>query len=267
MRFARLCLILGLLAPVSPGQAETITWLTTDPPYPEAKETMGSGQLAFLMGHLPGFSQRMLKVSSARAMHELQHGAGLCITDLLVTPERERTLAFAKRRMTLAGFRLMVRKDRLGALAPALNGKGDVDLTKLEEIPNLSGGYTNSRHFGPAIAGFIQRRGTNGLDGEVATFQLFNLMAAGRIDFAFVLPMDFYFYLPEDQRQDKVLLPVMGENPGAAAGIACSGDPAGRAVIAAIDTLLADDDRWAGYIESLRKWMSPEDFETLRQSR
>ncbi len=241
--------------------------MVSDPAYADAKETMGSGQLTFLTGHLPGFSHHIVKVSAARAVHELEHGSSVCTPDILVTPERERVLTFAKRRMDLPGFRMMIRKDRLGVLAPALNGKGDVDLVKLGEIPDLTGGYTNSRHFGPAIGEFIQAHGSTGLNGEVATFQLFNLMAAGRIDFAFVLPMDFYYYASEDQRAQTILLPVIGETPTITAAVACSGDTAGRALIHAIDALLADDARWADYIEPLRKWVSPEDFEVLRTGR
>ena len=266
MRFARVCLILACLAPVSPGRGEAVTWMVSDPAYADTKETMSSGQLAFLTGHLTGFSHHTVKVSASRAVHELQHGAGVCTTDVLVTPERERYLVFAKRRMELPGFRLMIRKDRLGALAPAVDGRGNVDLAKLQEIPNLSGDYTNARHYGPAISEFIQRRGSDGLDGEVATFQLFNLLAAGRIDFAFVMPMDFYFYLSEEQRQQTTLLPVVDETPATAVTVACSADPTGHAVIHAINTLLADDAHWADYIEPLRKWTSPEDFEAMRVS-
>ena len=266
MRFARVCLILAFLAPVSPGRAESVTWMVSDPTYADTKETMSSGQLAFLTGHLPDFSHHTVKVSASRAVHELQHGSAVCTTDVLVTPEREQYLVFARRRMELPGFRLMIREDRLGVLAPAINGSGNVDLAKLQEIPNLSGGYTNSRHYGHAISEFIQRRGSEGLDGEVATFQLFNLLAAGRIDFAFVMPMDFYFYLSEGQRRQTTLLPVMGETPVTAVTVACSADPIGRDVIHAIDMLLTNDAHWAEYIEPLRKWVAPEDFDALRTS-
>lgn len=264
VRLARFCLILGLLAPLSPGRGETINWLTSDPAYPGSKETMSSGQLAFLTTHLPHFSHHIEKVSAARAVHELQHGAGVCTTDIVVTPEREKFLVFASRHMGLPGFRLLIRKDRMGTLAPAINGRGDVDLAKMKDITGLVGGYTNSRHYGPAISDFIQQHGPEGLDGEVATFQIFNLLQAGRIDFAFVMPMDFYFYLPEEQRQDTVLLPVIGETPAIDVAVACSADPAGRALIRDIDSLLANEARWADYVEPLRKWTSPEDFEILR---
>lgn len=267
MRWARLYLILGLLAPMAPGRAEIITWMTSDPPYADAKETMGSAQLAYLTTHLSGFSHRVVKVSASRAVHELEHGPGVCTTDIVVTPERRKFLIFAKRQMPQPGFRLLVRKDRAAALAPAINGKGEVDLAKLGELPTLTGGYTNSRHYGPAISRFIDRYGAGRLSGEVATFQIINLLQNQRIDYAFVLPMDFYFYVDEAARGQTVLLPVAGETRKILVGIACSSDSAGRSVIRAIDALLGDDSHWADYVEALRKWNSPEDFEALRNAR
>jgi uncharacterized protein (TIGR02285 family) len=240
--------------------------MTSDPVYTDSKETMTSAQLAYLTTHLAGFSHRIVKVSSARAVHELEHGPGVCSTAILATPDREKILTFSKRRLPQPGFRLLVRKDRIAALAPAITGKGDIDLAKLQDIPSLLGGYTNSRRYGPAISDFIEHYDKGRLNGEVATFQVINLLEKQRIDFAFVLPMDFYFYVEEDDRGQNVLLPVVGETREIMVGIACTADPAGQAVMRAIDTLLADDAHWAEYVEPLRKWNSPEDFEALRAS-
>ncbi|HMA51497.1 MAG TPA: hypothetical protein VKP60_17180, partial [Magnetospirillaceae bacterium] len=80
--------------------------MTSDPAYADAKETMGSAQLAYLTTHLAGFSHHIVKVSSARAVHELEQGHGVCTTDIVVTPEREKILIFSKRRVPQPGFRL-----------------------------------------------------------------------------------------------------------------------------------------------------------------
>jgi len=263
VRLAFFGLIFGLLAPLSPGRSEVVTWISTDPVYAEAKETTGSGQLIYLTSHLPNFSHRVIKASDARAIHELKSGAGVCNTNMFVTPEREKLFTFAKRRMALPGFRLLARRGGLAALSPAVNAKGEVDLDKLERLPGLTGAYTHSRQYGPAISAYI-KRAPAGLNVEVANLQLFNLVETGRVDFAFVVPMDYYYFIPEQQRGAVVLLRVAGEAPVSHAAVACSNDALGRSVIQAIDTLLSDDSQWVTYVEPLRQWLPPEDFEILR---
>jgi len=255
------CLLLIALA-ASPGLAEDITWVTSSPGT-SARETMDSGMLAYLTRNLPDFSHHILRVSAARAYHELQHGAGICKADVIVTPEREELYAFVSRRREVPGFRLLVRKDRLSLLAPAMSGRDEVDLGRMSAVKGLNGGFTVSRRYDPVIAEFIQNQGNAAMDSMVATFQLFNLLQAGRIDYTFVLPMDFYYYQDKALREEMLLLRVKDAAPIVHAGVACSPEPVGRRAVAAMDALLADDAHWEEFVEPIRKWLPPEDFARL----
>lgn len=266
LRLARLCLIFASLA-ASPGWAMDITWVMSSPEGAATRETLDSGFLAYLTGHLPRFTHHILKVSPARAFHELQHGAGVCKPDVIVTPDREGVYAFNSRRLLMPGFRLLVRKDLMPNLAPAMTAGGEVDLAKFAAVKGVRGGFTGQRHYDPVIADFIQQRGNDGMDSVVATFQLFNLIQAGRIDFTFVLPVDFFFYDNASQRDSMALLHIKDAAPAIDAGIACSSEPSGRAVIAAVDSLFSDDSQWAAFVEPMRKWMPPDDFARLLAGR
>lgn len=222
---------------------------------------MDSGELAFLTSHLTSFTHHTVRVSTARAYHELEHGAGVCKVGVILSPDRQRFAVFSARHMMLPGYHLAVRKERMAALAPAIV-KGEVDLDRLASLTGVTGGYTHVRHYDPSIADFTHVHDGGSVTSVVATPLLFNLMQNERLDYAFILPMDVYFYTDEAARQNLSIVPVKGVAPWAETGIACSADQSGRKVIRAVDELLADDQRWAEFVEPLRKWV-PSDFATL----
>jgi uncharacterized protein (TIGR02285 family) len=250
----------------SAAWAEDITWVTSAQSVPQSSETMDSGELAFLTSHLPSFNHHIVRVSAARAYHELEHGSGVCKIGVLVTPERQRFAAFSARHMMLPGYRLVIRKERMAALAPAIV-KGEVDLDKLGGLPGIAGGYTHLRHYDAPIADFTQAHDGSGMTSVVANGLLFNLIQAERIDYAFVLPMDVFFYTDQTAREKLAVLPIKGPIARAEAGVACSSDQSGKDVIHAIDGLLADDAAWAEFVEPFKKWVPPEDFAVLLASR
>jgi uncharacterized protein (TIGR02285 family) len=259
LRLAALCLVVILLASPSEGRAQSVAWVSSAPPmFADGDETMDSGQIDYLIRSLPQFTHHISRVSAARSLYDLQHGEGMCSVGILVTPERESFTVFTRRRMALPNVRLMVTRERLADWKAMLTPKGEVDLQKVGD--SLTGGFTNSRHYDPVIADFIQQRGGQHMESLVATFQLFNLLQAGRIDFAFVMPPDLFFYGAKLDRKNLVLLPVKGVAPTSDAGVACTQDETGRAVVKAIDTWLADDGHWAEFVEPYRAWVPAEDY-------
>ncbi len=261
LRFGGFGLIFALLVSLA-ARAENITWVTSAQALPNSNETMDSGELAYLTTHLPSFIHHVVRVSTARAYHELEHGAGVCKVGVLLTPERQRYAVFSARHMMLPGYHVVVRKERMAALAPAMV-RGEVDLDKLAALPGAMGGYTHLRHYDSGITDFIQAHDGSSVTNVVATPLLFNLMQAERIDYAFVLPMDVYFYTDEAARQKLTILPIRGGAPWAEAGVACSSDQSGKDVIQAVDALFSDESRWAEFVEPLHKWVPPEHYPTL----
>lgn len=215
-----------------------------------------------MTANLPSFVHHIIRVSTARAYHELEHGSGVCKIGVLVTPERQKYAVFAIRRFYLPGYRLVVRKDRLAALAPAIV-KGEVDLDRLGTLTAMTGAYTRLRHYDGAIPDFITAHDGSTLSGVTANALLFNLIQAERIDYAFALPMDAFFYSDEAARQKLAVLPIKGAGLRAEGGVACSSDQSGRDAIRAIDALLADEAHWAEFIEPYRRWVPPEEFAAL----
>ena len=248
------------------ARAENITWVTDARAVAHSSETIDSAQLAFLTSHLPSFSHTIARVSTARALHELEHGSGVCNVALAVTPERRRFAVFAARHLQLPGYHLVVRKEKLAALAPAIV-KGEVDLDKLGALLGVTGSYTRQRHYDQPISDFIQAHDGAAVTSVVANALLFNLVLAERIDYAFVLPMDVLFYSDDSAQRKLAILPIKGAISRVEAGIACTSDQSGKDVIRAVDGLLADDANWAEFVEPFRKWVPPEDFQVLLAGR
>ena len=65
---------------------------------------------------------------------------------------------------------------------------------------------------------------------------------------------------------DFTALPSLPEQVHQDGYIACSNQPLGHRVIAAIDALLAPDDVMLAYIEPLRDWYSAADFEAAQKA-
>jgi len=236
--------------------------VTDAQPVPHSNETIDSGGLAFLTSRLPAFTHHVVRVSTARANHELEHGSGVCRVGALITPERRRFATFSARHIVLPGYHLVTRKEKLAELGPALV-KGEVDLDRLGALPGVTGGYTHMRHYDAPIADFTQAHDGSGVTSVLVNGLLFNLIQAERIDYAFVLPMDVFFYTDQAAREKLAILPIRGGMARAEAGVACSSDQSGKNVIRAVDALLADDAAWAEFVEPFKKWVPPEDFAVL----
>ncbi len=93
------------------------------------------------------------------------------------------------------------------------------------------------------------------------------LLDKGRVDFVFGYSMELTYYRQLGRLADHfTALPTTPEPARQDGYIACSNQPLGHRVIAAIDALLAPDESMLAYIEPLRDWYSPADFEQAKRA-
>ncbi len=267
----RIIAALTALTGISAGPfaaAQTITWLTTDlpPQYISEGELAGQGikdqQLRLIAQQVPEFQHHTMRASISRLWYQMQHEDGFCGIGVLRRPEREKIAVFSRRSVLVPGFRLVVRPDDAAPFEPFLSEAREVDLGALTQSPKLKGSYVADRVYPPAVATYIdsdQRRLPieKSVDGE----RLFQLLRTKRVDFVFGLAYEATYYAWKiGMREPLPPLPIK-DTPRTVAGYtACSNGPVGRAMIARLDALQRDPAFWQQWLEPLKRWVAPADF-------
>ena len=274
MRGRRLLALLLLLGAPTAAGAEDVVWILADiPPLvinnaPPGQEGYGDKELQYLAAHLPQFHHIFLKGTASRLWHEMQHGDGVCTLSVAKLPDRERFALFSQRSFYGTTNQVVVRTADLDKFAPFLDKSGALDLARLATDDHLMGGYSDGTTYGAAIDSFIAN------PNRKTPLQLFahlrfpiGLLEKNRIDFIFGYHFELAYYRRTYHLKDQfTALRTNPEQPRQGGYIACSKTPVGMDVIAAIDALLASDGAMLQFIEPLREWYSPADFEAAQNA-
>lgn len=263
----RFCLFLASLIGAA-ARADTVTWIIHDAPpqYIFEGELAGQGykdqQLGFLIANLPQFQHRVIQGSVGRVWHEVAQRDGICTLGMLPNKEREDAAALAERPVLVPGFRLAVAADRADRLSPFLDKQGEVELEQLAGSHRMTGAYVAGRVHAKAIEDFIALPGRAvPLQQIVSPRQLYSLVQTGRLDFTFGGPHEIrYFQRTLDGNPAFTALPIKGVPRLVKTYLSCSKKPVGQAVIAAVDSMMRDQTRWAAFIAPLQSWMDESDF-------
>lgn len=251
-----------------------ITWMLAE--FPPLSITgpilQGQGyadrQVQFLIAHLPQFHHVTTNVTASRAWHDIGSRDAVCTVAAAKLPDRERLGVFSARGFLGALNEVVVRTDHLAAFAPFRDKSGAIDLTRLAADSHLTGGYTDSASYGPAIDAFIRdehRKTPLQMTPHMRMPLL--LLDKGRIDFTFGYYMEITYYRKiNDLDNIYTALPTIPEPVRQDGFVVCSNRPTGRKAIAAVDALLASDEMMAAFIEPLRDWYSPADFEAAQKA-
>lgn len=228
----------------------------------------GDRQLKFLIDHLPQFHHTTLDSTSARVWREIETRQGVCTLAAARLPERERHGLFSARPFRGATNQVVIRTDRLPDFRPFLDPSGAIDLALLAADGHLRGGYTEGASYGPAIDAFIRdpsRR--TPLEMTPHLRMPLTLLDKGRLDFVFGYYMEMTYYRRITGLDDYfTALPTRPEQTRQDGYVVCSDTQLGRKVIAAVDALLASDETMLAFIEPLRDWYSPADFEAAQKA-
>lgn len=248
--------------------AETITWLTNDlpPQYIVEGELAGQGikdqQLHLAQSWTPEFQHRTVLASISRLWYEMAHSDGVCGLGAIRSPEREKIAVFSRRSVVVPGFHILTKSGSAGLFAPFLTPQGEVDLVALLQARKLNGAYATDRIFPEPILAYIaspERRAP--VEKSVDNERLFQLLRSNRVDFVFGLVYEAaYFSWKMGTGERIVSLPVK-DAPREVGGYAvCSDKPLGRAMMARIDALQADEKNWRDWVAPLKRWLDPADF-------
>ncbi|HMA49836.1 MAG TPA: TIGR02285 family protein [Magnetospirillaceae bacterium] len=270
-RLAALLLMFAAHAGAAP--AEDVLWFL--PEFPPVFITgnalqgqgYGDGELRYLTGHLPQFHHRIIYATAPRLWHEMETRDGVCVISVAKLPEREKFALFSARPVYGATNEILVRTDHLGEFEAFLDGNGHIDLARLSADGHLRGGYSDGVTYGPAIDDFIRDPQRKTPLEVIAHMRApLPLLDKGRLDFVFGYFMEMAYYRrTHDMAAAFTALPTTPEPVRQDSYVACSKGPLGSKIIAAIDTLLASDESMAEYVENLRGWYSPAEFEIAQK--
>jgi len=259
-------LLSAFVGPVA--AAQTVTWLTSDlpPQYIAEGELAGLGikdqQLKLISDQVPDYQHRTMRASISRLWYQIQHEDGMCGIGVLRSPEREKFAVFSRRPVLVPGFRVIVRADDMSRFSPFLTDQNEVDLGALLNNRKLNGGYVADRHYPPPVTAYIgsaERRAP--VEKSVDNDRLFQLLHGNRVDFVFGLAYEAV-YFGWRLGQPLASLRIKDAPRDVAGYTACSDQPLGRAMIARLDSLQADEALWRQWMEPLRRWLDPADFAT-----
>ncbi len=158
--------------------------------------------------------------------------------------------------------------DRVSAFTASLDSGGQIDLSALSQNDKVIGAYEEAgAGYGAAIDRFIADPLRRTRLEAVANFaQPIRLLSAGRIDFIFGTLIDINYRLRLAGSADPVtalkIRDAVVSTPEEWGYVACSNQATGRALIDRIDAILTPQGGHSAYLESLKHWYGPEDFET-----
>lgn len=270
MRFPMFVLSAFLgLASATAGAVDRITWLHPEfpPSYVGSGEFAGKGyldqQLAVLQKLLPGFAHSTATAPLARIWHELPRADGLCFLGASITEERLKLAVYSKRGLYTPIIQLAMRADEADRIRPFLNEEGEVELDKLKSASGLEGAYTDAATYGQVIDDFIHAEDRTVLLTKVVEMRHpFTLLQKGRADFIFIWPEQLTFYKRSEHSDlATVSYRIAGTSDAQPYYIACSKGAEGQKAITRIDAVLGGAEAWRQFVEPLRSWFPPIDFE------
>ena len=263
---ARISLILAAALSAMAARAEPAVWmLPVSPPMVMTDGPLagqGAGQIIFpvLTAHLAGLEWRMETAAPLRVLHEMQTRDGICSFSFAKLPEREGKMLFSRRAMTVPGFGMILREDRLEEFQRFLDAGGAVDLSLVGAAEGLTGGYAAGRPYLGAVKDYVaDPRHKPSLVADDPP-KLFRQLAARHLDFLFALRDETNYFTAALGGPRLVSVPVAGTDRFGEAYVSCSTGPVGQKAMRAIDAWLADDRHWAEFVAPWERWLSPADY-------
>ncbi len=257
---ALLCALLA--GAVSARAADRVTWLVTDfPPVfilhgAQRGTGVGDRTMAWFQQRLPDFEHETQTVPLQQVWQALGQADGRCYAAAVKSPGREAAALFSAQVYWSPTARIQIRKADRARFEPYLAGGRAIDLDRLLAGP-LTGGVVRGRaDVSRAAARFADKPAVVAADDAATLFRRLN---AGDLDWILSYPWEsWYLASTLGLAAPTEALPVAGEPKYLAAHFACSNQPLGRRIIAAIDRVIAEAGRPPPYFEFARTWTDPQ---------
>lgn len=246
------------------AHAADISWYSADIPplyiFGGAQEGAGYGDM--ILSLVAGGPAKRVTVS--RTWYEIEHHPVSCTTGAIKTPAREALALFSARPAMIPNYMLITRADLAARFAPFMTGEGRIDLVKLSQQSDMTGGFIASRVYPGILGDMLGSQRPWHMERLNETPLLVNLLRSNRISFFFISPVELAYYRQINDGEDRwVGIPVNGMPSHVEAYTACSKTQEGQKVIAQVDEFFARDEEWAKVTSVLAAWEGRAKLETF----
>lgn len=255
-RYLAVSTLLWLCAFVS-ARAGEIAWYSADIPplYIFGGTLEGAGYGDMILSLVAGGPPKRVTVS--RTWYEIEHHPVSCTTGAIKTSARETIALFSARPALVPNFMLITRADLAARFVPYMTGDGRVDLAKLAQQSDLTGGFIASRVYPGVLGDMLTSQRPWHMERLNETPLLVNLLRSSRISFFFLSPVELAYYRQINGGEDRwVGIPINGMPSHVEAYTACSKTADGQKVIAQVDDFFAHEEEWAKVTSVLSSWES-----------
>jgi uncharacterized protein (TIGR02285 family) len=249
---------------------EPLAWAILDfPPFqilegPHKGSGSFDGELQTLISRMPEFAHAIVPMSFARRRQEFLAGTNLCTPGIFKPPAMALKLAISRPLLTHLDNRVVFLADKAARFGAAET----LDLDRLLGDRSLVGAAVPGRSYAPNIDAAIERfRGSpNLMIRPLETGQLFRMLLKGDIDYLLLFSHEAAFLADKYGAGERIRNRLIaGTPPYIFTHVACTGNAWGRAVIARIDAVMADELAQPEYRRYSERWYPPEDRERIRR--
>jgi uncharacterized protein (TIGR02285 family) len=255
-RYLAASALLWLSAFAEAGAAD-IAWYSADIPplYIFGGGQEGAGYGDMILNLVAGGPPKRVTIS--RTWYEIEHHPVSCTTGALKTSAREAIALFSARPALVPNYMLITRADLAARFAPYMTGEGRLDLAKLVQQNDMTGGFIASRVYPGILGDMLTSQRPWHMERLNETPLLVNLLRSNRISFFFLSPVELAYYRQTNGGEDRwVGVAINGMPSHVETYTAFSRTPEGQKVIAQVDDFFAHDEEWTKVTSVLASWES-----------
>lgn len=249
-------ILLLVILPGTASAAESVLWLKAKwvPVFVEQGNGFGDAALDWLKQRLAGYQHDTRFMPLPRLERMLAEQPQACTASLARNPAREARFLFSRDFLRMPGLAVVVRDDSLAAVKLHGDGQAGVDVAALLRDAALDGVINENCSYGTALDAVLQPVPAERLMRLPRASTMVAMLGAGRVDWVLLYP----FEAAAQARMLKPpphlnMLPILGQRPVIASGIACARSAFGQRVIDQVNALIDThpDMPWQAALDAL----------------
>jgi uncharacterized protein (TIGR02285 family) len=258
-----ICLALLITLPAQADSRQTIYWYLPDAPPahiidgPIRGRGFGDLTLQYFIQRMQQFNHKIVPSSLARFFQDTQTRTGVCNPTLLATGTRNGSLVFSNPVLWSVPNRLVIKERDIEQFLPYFENNS-LAIEALLDNPKLKAAVVSGRAYtDDALNRFLQHAPEDSHLMQVREPRMvFSLLVNDRVDYTFAYPLELDFQVAEyTDKGNLTMLPLHSPETLVPVHFACSVDESGKAVIAQVNTIIADSGNPPNYVKYYLSWL------------
>ncbi|WP_428247880.1 hypothetical protein [Ferrovibrio sp.] len=234
-------ILLLVILPGAARAADSLLWLKAQwtPVFVEQETGFGDAALDWLKQRLPDYRHETRFQPLPRLERLLGEQQQACTASLARNPAREARFLFSHDFLRMPGLAVVVRDDSLAAVKAHGDGQAGVDVAALLRDAALDGVINENRSYGAALDALLQPVPPERLMRLPRASTMVAMLGASRVDWVLLYPFEAAAQARALKPPPHLnMLPILGQRPVIASGIACARSAFGQRVIDQVNALI-----------------------------